>query len=96
MQNDRIIIDEIQLFDGLLVIILKDKAIGLEERHLLDLLLLLVEHTTNRGGYMLIEVVVFVLNPLLYDTAVDLVVIIVVSQQLTRVLTNAQMDVCQL
>ena len=80
----------------LMLFVLQDEGVGLQDAHLLNLTLLLVQHRTDDDCNLLVEVVILVVNPLLYDATCQFLVVIVKHHQLACLLIHSQVKVCQL
>ena len=89
----QVVVDDIQFFQGLLFIILQHEGVGLHDAHVVDQCLLALDALADDGTDGCVEVIVGVVDPLLHDTACDLLIIIVIGDYLARVLDDPHVDV---
>jgi len=86
-------VDDDQVLQRLVVFVDEDEAEGLHDAHLHDTGAHVLDTPAQDGHDVLVKVLVRTLYPLLYDTAVELLVIVVVGAYLARVVAHQKVYV---
>ena len=76
-----------------MVTVYKDEGEGMHDAHLVDLGAQGIETFVEDGCNLLIEVIFLAVDPLLHDTAVHLLVIIIVCKEISRLLSHLKVNV---
>lgn len=93
IENLLFLIDKVDVAERLMVAIHQDERKGMEDGHLVDLRTQGIQTSIEDGSDLVVEVLLTTVDPLLHDTTVDLVVIVVVGEEIARLLTEFEMDV---
>ena len=78
--DDGVTIGDEQFCDAFFLVILQDKTEGPEQTVFFYHTTVALEHLTADGGHVIVEFIILAVNPFLYDTTGDLIVVIVIDE----------------